>query len=39
MGKGSIGCLGEGGEGTGPNKPVDGDGRWKGVGKVGDAGR
>ena len=39
MGKGSGGCLGEDGEDAGPNKPVDGDGCWKGVGEVGDAGR
>ena len=35
MGKGSRGCLGEGGEGIGPNRLADGDGSWKGVGEVG----
>ena len=39
MGKGSGGCLGEGEEGAGPNRPTDGNGRWKGVGKVRDTGQ
>ena len=30
--------LGEEGEDAGPNMPAEGDGRWKGVGKVGHAG-
>ena len=39
MGKGSGGCLSEGGEGAGPNRTIDGDDRWKGVGEVEDVGR
>ena len=39
MGKGLGGCLGEGGEGVRPNRPTDGDGRWKGVGEVGGVGQ
>ena len=34
MGKGSRGCLGEGGEGARPNWPADGDGSLKGVSEV-----
>ena len=39
MGKESGICLVEGGEGTGPNRPIDGDNRWKVMGEVGHAGR
>ena len=38
MGKESGVCLVEGGEGTGPNRPTDGDNRWKVMGEVGHAG-
>ena len=37
MGKWLRGCLGEGGEGVGPNMLADGNSRWKGVGEVRDA--
>ena len=36
MGKWLRRCLGEGGEGAGPNMLADGNGSWKGVGEVGD---
>ena len=39
MGKGLGGCLGEGGEGSEPNRTADGDNHWKGVGEVKDASR
>ena len=35
MGKGLGGCLGEGEEDAGPNRSANGDGRWKGMGEVG----
>ena len=38
MGKGSGVWLSEEGKGAGPNRPVEGDSLWKGVGEVGHAG-
>ena len=35
MGKGLRVWLGEEGEGVRPNRPVEGDDLWKGVGEVG----